>query len=39
MVRIAAETGFGSAADDVLDFLQEAEGVGLQLVRHELPGR
>jgi hypothetical protein len=36
---IAAETGFGTPADDVLDLLEKPGAVGLHFSRHELPGR
>jgi hypothetical protein len=38
-MRISAETGFRAAPDDVLDLLEKARGVGLQLVGHEVTGR
>jgi hypothetical protein len=39
VVRIAAETSFRAAANDVLDLLEKSPGIGLQLVGHEVAGR
>src|SRR5947209_1710956 len=38
-LAIAPEARFGAAADDVLDLLEEAAGVRLQVVGDELSGR